>query len=300
MSGAFSTSGFGSFYSYKYNGKELQETGMYDYGARMLMPDLGRWGSMDAMSEKYSAWSPYNYAINNPVMVIDPDGNDISYSGEAAQQAFKAYVATMSTSTESSGDNIFTGSNSFLDEYEIDLKTGKKKKLSNLGGNEIDFYHYINGGSQFNERTRIVDRETGIDQWMSSSKNIKGYNHRGDNVDWDLMYDEFLQGSGPEKSLLIGKNNKAVQKLIKTQIYLDAATDFAETSMNEKTSYEASFGLWGLLRENFNIQGQFMGKTNFSFYPLGNKVVIMAFDSKSVSSYSLNPFNKGRKKYTKE
>jgi hypothetical protein len=229
-------------------------------------------------------------------MIIDPDGNDISYSGEAAQQAFRAYVATMSTSTESSGDNIFTGSNSFLDEYEIDLKTGKKKKLSNLGGNEIDFYQYINGGSQFNERTRIVDRETGIDQWMSSSKNIKGYNHRGDNVDWDLMYDEFLQGSGPEKSLLIGKNNKAVQKLIKTQIYLDAATDFAETSMNEKTSYEASFGLWGLLRENFNIQGQFMGKTNFSFYPLGNKVVIMAFDSKSVSSYSLNPFNKGEER----
>ncbi len=83
---------------------------MYDYGARMLMPDLGRWSVMDAMSEKYSAWSPYNYAINNPVMVIDPDGNDAMFaSGEAAQAAFKAYVATMSTSTESSGGNIFTG-----------------------------------------------------------------------------------------------------------------------------------------------------------------------------------------------
>ncbi|UKB84856.1 hypothetical protein LF887_04260 [Chryseobacterium sp. MEBOG06] len=43
---------------------------MYDYGARMMMPDLGRWGAMDAMSEKYSSWSPYNYAINNPVMVM--------------------------------------------------------------------------------------------------------------------------------------------------------------------------------------------------------------------------------------
>ncbi len=101
---------FGSYYSYKYNGKELQETGMYDYGARMMIPDLGRWGVMDAMSEKYSSWSPYNYAINNPVMVIDPDGNDAMFaSGEAAQIAFKAYVATMSTSTETSGSNIFTG-----------------------------------------------------------------------------------------------------------------------------------------------------------------------------------------------
>lgn len=29
----------GNVYQYKYNGKELQETGMYDYGVRMYMPD---------------------------------------------------------------------------------------------------------------------------------------------------------------------------------------------------------------------------------------------------------------------
>ncbi|UKB86360.1 hypothetical protein LF887_04285 [Chryseobacterium sp. MEBOG06] len=97
---------------YKYNGKELHEIGMYDYGARMMMPDLGRWGVMDAMSEKYSSLSPYSYAINNPVMVIDPDGNDAMFaSGEAAQFAFKMYVATMSTGTGTSGGNIFTGFN---------------------------------------------------------------------------------------------------------------------------------------------------------------------------------------------
>ncbi|UKB84850.1 hypothetical protein LF887_04230 [Chryseobacterium sp. MEBOG06] len=112
ISGSFGISNFGSFYSYKYNGKELQETGMYDYGARMMMPDLGRWGAMDAMSEKYSSLSPYSYAINNPVMVIDPDGNDAMFaSGEAAQFAFKMYVATMSTGTGTSGGNIFTGLN---------------------------------------------------------------------------------------------------------------------------------------------------------------------------------------------
>ncbi|RXM38167.1 hypothetical protein BOQ62_19115 [Chryseobacterium sp. CH21] len=97
-------------YNYKYNGKELQENGMYDYGARMYMPDLGRWGVMDAMSEKFSSLSPYNYALNSPVMVVDPDGNfAVSYSGEAAQEAFKAYRETMSVSSETSSGNYFTG-----------------------------------------------------------------------------------------------------------------------------------------------------------------------------------------------
>jgi hypothetical protein len=72
--------------------------------------------------------------------------------------------------------NYFSGFNFNypFNEYEIDLKKGTRKKVSNLGGDEIDFYHYINGGPQFNGRTRIVDRETGYDQWMNSSKNIRG------------------------------------------------------------------------------------------------------------------------------
>jgi len=62
---------------YLFNGKEREEiTGWDDFGARMYMADIGRWGVLDPSIEKYESISPYTYAFNIPIRFIDIQGKD--------------------------------------------------------------------------------------------------------------------------------------------------------------------------------------------------------------------------------
>jgi RHS repeat-associated protein len=66
---------------YKFTGKERDKETGYDYfGARYFDSRIGRWMQVDPLYKKHLEWNPYNYVLDNPLSLIDPDGRQIAPS----------------------------------------------------------------------------------------------------------------------------------------------------------------------------------------------------------------------------
>ena len=62
----------------------------YDFGARLYAPLLGRWHSVDPLSEKYYSWSPYVFCLNNPLRHKDTDGRVVETLWDVANVVMDA------------------------------------------------------------------------------------------------------------------------------------------------------------------------------------------------------------------
>lgn len=260
---------------YKYNGKELDlmhGLNTYDYGARQYNPVVPIWDRVDPLCEKYYNTSPYAYCGNNPVSSIDLDGRDWYQNNKTL------YYTWYNEDTERKGFTHIGGKGSVLGEFEgiIDnILSGK----DGLGLESL----YSNGFT-----FDIAPKDKG---------GLIGSKERG----WDF-FDEFVNGTGPEFSILPGDHP-----------YTEAVKDeeFVKESQNTirlrgKNGKYTNAGRPGFFpwQANPTSPMQFIGTYRYDGYSSkdGRYIYNVVTDSKSVTSlgYHIPFLNNHRRHQSRE
>ena len=196
---------------YTFSGKEKDaETGYSFFGSRYYSSDLSIWLSVDPMAAKYPSLSPYVYCANNPVKLVDPNGEDII---EVDQKTGRTTI------TEQKGNDILRCGNK-----SVELSgNGVYRKALEAGKNEGN-----NGGTLL--------------MGMSKSDAKKTFNFMADNtnVEWGYMEtrnddgtSSFMVGSAHSnetESLVFGKAMAAKEGSVVRYDHNHLRTDMESTS----------------------------------------------------------------------
>ena len=112
--------------SFTFSAKERDtETGYSYFGSRYYSSDLSIWLSVDPMAAKYPSLSPYTYCADNPVKLVDPNGEEIVISLSRDDNGNRivniSFTATLANKTS---QNI---SAKEMEKYKNDIIAGIKK-----------------------------------------------------------------------------------------------------------------------------------------------------------------------------
>ena len=119
---------------YTFSAKEKDsETGLSYFGSRYYSSDLSVWLSVDPMAAKYPSLSPYVYCADNPVRVVDPDGEEIgeyrdwngNLLGTDGKDDLNVFFVSDEKSVNTIRNNNVSGKTTNRSDAKIDWETNK-------------------------------------------------------------------------------------------------------------------------------------------------------------------------------
>ena len=107
-------------WTFTFSAKERDsETGLSYFGSRYYSSDLSIWLSVDPMSDKYASLSPYTYCADNPVKLVDPDGDtlypSVAFKGSPYYNIYQHLLASNNIYKRLVSDYQGEKSNLYLD-----------------------------------------------------------------------------------------------------------------------------------------------------------------------------------------
>ena len=130
------------------------EGNSYDFGARIYDSRVGRWMSIDPLAAKYTSFSPYVGMGNNPIILVDKDGEDITVFYQYVEQGKTINKPILTITTEIKGSSTIVESSlplpdllkSQLRQAETQVISGKLLDEA-LKTREGDAIMFSTGGS---------------------------------------------------------------------------------------------------------------------------------------------------------